>query len=317
VASFLLAFDSDMAPIVGQQTTLTASNGAVVGPRIDLLIARAAVGECDLVVKGLHDGRRRGWLRSADGSFASDFTGETITDAALRAQASAAGEERTYTCVPPGSGFRIGLDHDGDGVPDATERDEDSDPDDPHSVPAVSAPWRPVPARSLRMADVTGPPANPSRRRVSFKSGTSKLDVLAKRIIPPQPGTAGDPTISGAVLSIYNAAGMSDDDARVVLPASGWKVRGGSVPSFRYRDGNRGAAISSVIVKRDGIVVRGGSAQFNYSLDEASQRAVAVRLTLGTGVRWCAEAVPSRPGDDRVDRFSGGGAPPAFCPARP
>src|SRR5262249_29403793 len=161
----------------------------------------------------------------------------------------------------------------------------------------VSAPWRPVPARSLRLADATGPPANPSRRRVSFKSATSKLDVLASRIIPPQPGSAGDPTISGAVLSIYNAAGMSDDDARVVLPASGGRVRGGPVPSFGYRDGNRGAAISSVIVKRDGIVVRGGSAQFSYSLNEPSQRAVAVRLTLGTGVRWCAEAVPTRPGD--------------------
>src|SRR5262249_55956869 len=49
----------------------------------------------------------------------------------------------------------------------------------------------------------------------------------------------------------------------------------------------------------------------------ASQRAVAVRLTLGTGVRWCAEAVPSRPGDDRVDRFSGSGAPPGFCPPPP
>jgi len=119
------------------------------------------------------------------------------------------------------------------------------------------------------------------------------------------------------VLSVYNAAGVSDDDVRVVLPASGWKVRAGSVPSFRYRDGNRDAPISSVIVKRDGIAVRGGSAHFTYSLDEASQRAVAVRLTLGTGVRWCAEAVPSRPGDDRVDRFSGGGAPPAFCPPRP
>ena len=41
VEAFLLAFDSDLAPIVGQQITLTNTNGPVAGPRIDLLIARA------------------------------------------------------------------------------------------------------------------------------------------------------------------------------------------------------------------------------------------------------------------------------------
>ena len=39
---FMLQFDNDIAPIVGQQVTLTATNGLVAGPRIDLLIARAA-----------------------------------------------------------------------------------------------------------------------------------------------------------------------------------------------------------------------------------------------------------------------------------
>ena len=59
----MLAFDTDLAPIVGQQVTLTSTNAAVANPRIDLLIARAgtafaspvlggAVTECDLVVKG-------------------------------------------------------------------------------------------------------------------------------------------------------------------------------------------------------------------------------------------------------------------------
>ena len=39
VEQFLLAFDSDLAPIVGQQVTLTSDNAAGAGPRIDLLIA--------------------------------------------------------------------------------------------------------------------------------------------------------------------------------------------------------------------------------------------------------------------------------------
>jgi len=45
---FMLAFDSNLAPIVGQQITLTNGNAGVAGPRIDLLIARAAANECEL-----------------------------------------------------------------------------------------------------------------------------------------------------------------------------------------------------------------------------------------------------------------------------
>jgi len=48
VEDFIFAFDSNLAPIVGQQTTLTEDNGAAVGARIDLLIDRARAGECDL-----------------------------------------------------------------------------------------------------------------------------------------------------------------------------------------------------------------------------------------------------------------------------
>ncbi|HEY9421516.1 MAG TPA: beta-propeller fold lactonase family protein, partial [Thermoanaerobaculia bacterium] len=51
VELFQLAFDSNLAPIVGQQTTLSRRNGAAVGERIDLLIERARAGECDLVAK--------------------------------------------------------------------------------------------------------------------------------------------------------------------------------------------------------------------------------------------------------------------------
>ena len=49
VEQFMLAFDSNLAPIVGQQITLTDTNAATVGARIDLLIAA----------------RRRGRVRSA------------------------------------------------------------------------------------------------------------------------------------------------------------------------------------------------------------------------------------------------------------
>jgi hypothetical protein len=58
-----------------------------------------------------------------------------ITDAALRFLAMRAGRPVTFTCVPPGSGARIGVDRDGDGVWDGDERDARTDPADPTSRP--------------------------------------------------------------------------------------------------------------------------------------------------------------------------------------
>jgi hypothetical protein len=119
VEQFILAFDTDLAPIVGQQITLTASNGAAVAPRIDLLKARAAasftskalggtVTECDLVAKIVIAGHRTGFLyKPSTDAFALASGGAEIPDAVLRALAVIPGQEVTYTCVPPGSGSRV------------------------------------------------------------------------------------------------------------------------------------------------------------------------------------------------------------------
>jgi hypothetical protein len=115
--------------------TLTGSNAAAAGPRINLLIARASAGDCELTVKGTLADEARGWLRQPGGVFQSDRAGETHTDAQLRAQASVAGQERTYLCVPPGSGVRVGIDRDEDGFLDRNEIDGGSDPADPSSTP--------------------------------------------------------------------------------------------------------------------------------------------------------------------------------------
>jgi DNA-binding beta-propeller fold protein YncE len=123
VADFVLAFDSDLAPIVGQQVTLTASNDAVVDSRIDLMIQRCALDppECDLVVKGNLNGEARGW-RLVAGQFVSDRASEPpISDVALRSLAASAGQELTYAAMPSGSGGRAGTDRDEDGALDADD----------------------------------------------------------------------------------------------------------------------------------------------------------------------------------------------------
>ena len=123
MAHFSYAFDTDLAPIVGQQVTLTASNAVWVNPRIDLMAVRAGtsfeslilggtVTECDLVVKGSIAGKEFGAVRLANGQFRTD-TDDVVSDAVIRALAVTDGPV-TYTCVPPGSGTRMGINRDRD-----------------------------------------------------------------------------------------------------------------------------------------------------------------------------------------------------------
>src|SRR5262249_32686272 len=115
IDAFMMAFDSNMKPIVGQQITRTSSNGATVDPRISLLMDQADDGNCDLVAKAEVGGERRGYLYIGGGEFESDrSTDPLLADSAVRGIASTAGQEVTFTCVPPGSGVRIGIDRDGD-----------------------------------------------------------------------------------------------------------------------------------------------------------------------------------------------------------
>ena len=78
--------------------------------------------ECDLVVKGTIGGKAHGWRHIAGGNdFEPDDGSPAIADEALRGLAATPGQELTYTCLPPGSGVRGGIDRDEDGVPDGLD----------------------------------------------------------------------------------------------------------------------------------------------------------------------------------------------------
>jgi YVTN family beta-propeller protein len=126
VEAFVMAIDSNLAPIVGQQITRNASNGATVDPRINLLVARAnatfpsfqfpGARECQLTAKARIGTRIKGWLMNVGANtFTPDDGGPAISDTTLRNLSATAGQEVTYTCVPPGSGSRVALDRDEDG----------------------------------------------------------------------------------------------------------------------------------------------------------------------------------------------------------
>ena len=118
VEQYVLAFDSDLAPIVGQQVTLGSANLNTGAARVTLLEQRAGapftslalggqVTECDLVASVVANGAVVSYLYApASGAFTA-AGGSSLTDAALRAMAAVPGKEVTFTCLPPGSGTRV------------------------------------------------------------------------------------------------------------------------------------------------------------------------------------------------------------------
>jgi hypothetical protein len=292
------------------------------------MIARDEADDCELVVQGVLGTEARGWLYD-DGidAFRADRAADApLSESALRGQAAVAGQARTYTCVPPGSGVRVGLDRDEDGFRDRDELDAGSDPADAGSVPGGGGTVL-IFASSLSLRDDSTPPANLAARRVKFRSAKHK--DTPSGVVPAAWGAPGDPTLAGsaggALLTVYNASG-SGEKVTLALPAGNWQ-RLGSVTKplgYRYRDGQQAAGpITSITVSASGVLkVAGSGPTWGYTLNEPSQGAVAVRLRLGQGDTWCTSfaAKPSASGaNDRVDKFVG--APksgvPASCPAVP
>ena len=124
-ARFVLAFPSNLAPIVGQQITVRSSNSAnaAVRARVELLRDRARIttppAECELVVSGVIDAHDFSAVLNNEGSFTSaDPDAAAIDFEDLYAAAARSPNVLTYTCVPPGNGRRIGIDRNLDGILD-------------------------------------------------------------------------------------------------------------------------------------------------------------------------------------------------------
>ena len=130
----------DTHAAVGKQVTLANGNAVPLFGQADAIgsmiaLADQVPGRTDLVVKGVVGSTQRGWFYDRIlGRFVSDIDGETTSAAALRAQASPAGE-LTYTVVPRGSGLRIGIDRDRDGFGDRSESLDGGDAADPLVAP--------------------------------------------------------------------------------------------------------------------------------------------------------------------------------------
>lgn len=125
---FMFAFPGDLAPIVGQQITVRGLRSDGI-ERVQLLLDRADtdfvskklggnVKEADVVVKCIAHHKQRGFYYNRNGAFISDH-GQTING--LSTLLKVCDGPTTFTAVPPGSGFRIGIDRNSDGLLDGFE----------------------------------------------------------------------------------------------------------------------------------------------------------------------------------------------------
>ena len=112
----------DAHAAVGKQITVV-DPGALTDEERGFVQAVAGMAQqnvIDLVAKGIWQGELRGYFYVGDGLFQSDRLAETLTPQELVSRAGA-GTELTITVVPEGSGVRIGIDRDEDGVLDGDE----------------------------------------------------------------------------------------------------------------------------------------------------------------------------------------------------
>jgi YVTN family beta-propeller protein len=303
---FVFAFDSNLKASVGQQTTLTATTNTNVGDRITLLEQRDDLGECEVIVKGTIGGVARGAYRLADGTFQWDRAGDPpISDADLRLQALIAGQELTFTCVPPGAGQRLGVDRDFDGYFDLDEVDFGTDPADAESFPGSGA--VPVRAEKLALRDDNQAPIDPDKTTMTFKS--APYQGQPSGVVVPAFDSASDPTVGGATLRVYRGDGGGQ--VLLTLPASSWERSGSPTkPGYKYKDRDRvNGPIRTVTLRNGKLVIKGKGAAL-FQLDAAPQGSVAVRLDLGD-IELCTTS-PAGTSDTpaKFDGFKHTPAPP-------
>ena len=121
LAAFVQSFDTGTAPAVGYTRTISAANVSSISVSNDWALLEnqaAAITNIDLVVKGTIDGKLRGLLYQPGSGYKTDSTNiAALTHAQLVAKI-VAGDRLTIMGVPPGSGARMGIDRDEDGVLD-------------------------------------------------------------------------------------------------------------------------------------------------------------------------------------------------------
>jgi len=123
--AFMMCFPTGMAPAVGYARTVSSANAtsAAVSSDVSLLQAQAQARKIDLIGKGKVNGVVRGfYYNPVSQLYELDAAGlPGMTWAQLQSSAAAGNSLFTLMGAPPGTGVRMGIDRDADGVLDANE----------------------------------------------------------------------------------------------------------------------------------------------------------------------------------------------------
>ena len=213
----------DVPAAVGKQATWLPGanqNGAPLST-LNELEALADKGQIDLILKTNIDGRERGALYTGDGTYQSDRADSTLSFLELEQIAATSGIPLTFTAVAKGTGARLGIDRDCDGIGDFDET-RDLAPE----VPGFQNPF------SVLSSDATGdagslePDGIPDGDNDFDDDGTSNSAELAAGTNPVE-NLGAEPPLVITTVSVVDGTGA------VSLQ---WTATPGAVYAVQYSD---------------------------------------------------------------------------------
>jgi len=101
VTDFVFAMESNLAPVVGQQVTVTKKNRAAASARLELLVAQAQAQACDLVATAVVGHTQQRLLFDDQAQFSGSQVDGISQQRLLEDHLPV-----TFTCYPPGNGLR-------------------------------------------------------------------------------------------------------------------------------------------------------------------------------------------------------------------
>lgn len=118
--AFVLSFDTGTAPIIGAQVTFNETNqqSSAALARLQLLMSQVVERNCDVIAKGIYQGKERGFLYIGNGMFQSDRTGDAPISWQDLVSSATKQAEITFTGVSLGTGQQLGIDRNLDGTLD-------------------------------------------------------------------------------------------------------------------------------------------------------------------------------------------------------
>jgi Concanavalin A-like lectin/glucanases superfamily len=149
-------------------------------------------------------------------------------------------------------------------------------------TPTVTATPRVISGKKLLIKDN---PDNHTKRKIIFLS--KDPNIVANGL---GDGSGVDPMADGATLQVYNANG-GVDNVCFPLPGSLWQAKNAST-LFKYKDATYSVSACKTAQVKSGkllkVVCQAKLQQIDYSLNNMSQGAVAVRFISG-GITYCAD----------------------------